>query len=167
MTSEASRVAEDADGRPRTSFDEIIVGTSLGSLKWSVSRQDVAGLILSDSEFDPWFESCNDGGSGMIPPLATYPPVRVMFTKVYNIRGVFYQFESEFLRPIPYNCELTISGVVSDKWVKRDREYVKYSAEGVAEDGTVYFRTSRTHALDYLDVKVPKQGRGIDSGIVA
>lgn len=167
MSREVSRVAADADGRPRTKFEEIEVGKSLGSMRWSVSRQDVEGLILSDLEYDPWFESTGSGGGGVVPPLATYPPVRVLFTKVYNIRGVFYEFESEFLNPIPYGLALVISGQVADKWVKREREYVKYMAVGEDEVGEIYFRTSRTHALDYLDTRVPKKGRGIDSGIVS
>jgi hypothetical protein len=167
MAEQITRVAQDADGRPRTTFEELVVGESLGSMRWSVAPSDVEGLIQNDLEFDPWYESLETGGAGIVPPLATYPPVRVLFTKKYNIRGVFYEFETEFLRPIPYGLELTIHGVVSNKWVKRDHEFVTYSAYGVDDNDQVYFRTSRTHALDYMGVDVPKAGKGIDSGIVS
>jgi hypothetical protein len=164
---QVTRVAEDADGRLRTTYEEIVVGESLGTMKWSVTRQDVEGLVMSDLEFDPWYEPIDSGGGGVVPPLATYPPVRVLFTKKYNIRGVFYEFESEFLRPIPYGLELTIHGIIADKWIKRDHEFVKYEAAGEDEAGLVYFRTARTHALDFQKIDVPKEGRGIDSGIVS
>jgi hypothetical protein len=162
-----TRVAEDANGRPRTTFEEIVVGESLGTMKWSVTRPDVEGLVMSDLEFDPWYESIESGGGGVVPPLATYPPVRVLFTLKYNIRGVFYEFESEFLRPIPYGLELSIHGVVADKWIKRNHEFVKYAAYAEDEAGLVYFRTARTHALDFQTIDVPKAGKGIDSGIVS
>jgi hypothetical protein len=167
MPEQKTRVAEDASGRPRTTFEEIVVGDDLGEMRWSVTREAVAGLIQSDLEFDPWYESIDSGGGGLVPPLATYPPVRVLFTKKYNIRGVFYEFESEFLRPIPYGLELTIRAKVADKWVKRNREFVKYEATASDDAGQVYFRTARTHALDYLTTNVPREGKGIDSGIVS
>ncbi|MBI4578604.1 MAG: hypothetical protein HY718_02820, partial [Planctomycetes bacterium] len=82
----------------------------------------------------------------------------------YNVRGLFYIFESEFIRPILFGEEITITGRICDKWIRRDREYVKYEAEGRDASGAVVFRTARTHVLDYLPRTVPRSGEGVDSG---
>jgi hypothetical protein len=141
-------MAEEGGERAQTTIDQIEVGRDLGELEWSVTRPQVEGLIASDEEFDPWHADIGEGG-GVVPILATYPPVRALFARSFNIRGFLYQYECEFLRPIAYGQSLTIRGWITDKWVKRNREYVKFEAEARDAEGTIVFRTSRTHLLDY------------------
>jgi hypothetical protein len=144
-------IAEEGGERAQTTMDEIEIGLDLGQLEWSVTRSQVEGLIASDEEFDPWHADVKEGG-GIVPILATYPPVRALFARAINIRGYLYQYECEFLRPIEYGQSLTIRGWITDKWVKRDREYVKFEAEARDPEGTLFFRTSRTHLLDYRPI---------------
>jgi hypothetical protein len=87
-----------------------------------------------------------------------------MFTKKYNVRGLFYIFESDFIRPIFFGEHITLTGRVTKKWIKRDREYVQYEAEGRDASGAIVFRTVRAHALDYLPRSLPRAGEGLDSG---
>jgi hypothetical protein len=141
-------MAEEGGERAQTTIDEIEIGRDLGELEWTVTRSHVEGLIVSDDEFDPWYAAREEGG-GVVPLLATYPPVRALFARSFNIRGFLYQFESEHFRPIEYGQSLTIRGWITGKWVKRNREYVKFEAEARDAEGTLVFRTSRTHLLDY------------------
>jgi hypothetical protein len=163
---ELTRVERDASG-PRTTYDDIEVGADLGTLVWSVEYSNVEGLAENDLDFHEWYVESSPWGPPVVTPMATYPPVRVLFTKKFNVRGVFYEYESEFHRPIHYGQKVIITGRVVDKWIKRDREYVKYEAEGRAEDGTLLFTTRRAHALDYLPRTVPRAGEGVDSGIAS
>jgi acyl dehydratase len=91
----------------------------------------------------------------------------MLFTRRFNVRGVFYQFRSEFVRPIRYGERLRITGAVSDKYIKRNREFVTYEATGVDDDDQVVFRTWRTHALDYITRDKPRSGKGVDSGLLS
>ena len=160
-----SRVEFDDRG-PRTTYEEIIVGDSLGTMDWSVTREEVDGLIVNDHDYQEAYDSDEMVGYPVVPPLATYPPVRMLFTKGYNVRGVFYRFESEFHRPIRYGETIHIAGTISGKYIKRNREYVTYEAVGTDSSGQVVFRTRRTHALDYITRDRPRSGRGVDSGVL-
>jgi acyl dehydratase len=159
------RVDRDGSGQ-RTRFEDIEVGADLGTLDWSVQPENVAGLQENDLDYHEWYVDSSPFGGAIVPPLATYPPVRVLFTRNYNLRGLFIEFESEFRRPIFFGERLTISGRVADKFIKRDREYVTYEAEGRDEKGEIVFTTRRTHVLDFLTRSVPRTAEGIDSGLV-
>lgn len=167
MTSSAlgtTRVERDKSG-PRTTYDDIEVGADLGTMEWTVEPENLAGLMENDQDYHEWYVESSPFGEPVVTPMATYPPVRILFTKKYNVRGVFYQYESEFLAPIHFGQKVIITGRVIDKWIKRDREYVKYEAEGCDEAGNVLFRTRRAHALDYIKRSAPREGEGVDSGL--
>ncbi|HEX5404969.1 MAG TPA: hypothetical protein VFX16_21985 [Pseudonocardiaceae bacterium] len=155
------------DRGPRTTYEEFIVGDSLGSLEWTVTREAVDGLLVNDQDWHEWYESDSPAGYPVVPPMATYPPVRMLFTRRFNVRGVFYQFRGEFVRPIRYGERLRITGTVHDKYIKRNREFVTYEAIGVDDDDQVVFRTWRTHALDYITRDKPRSGKGVDSGLLS
>jgi hypothetical protein len=147
---ESLLLAEVGGDRPQTTFEDIEVGDQLGSIDVRFTREGVEGLISSDDEHDAWYEALSEGGGGIIPCLATYPPVRALFGQRFHIRGYMTGYTGEFLRPIEHGAVLTISGRIIRKWIKRQRAYVQYEAEGIDGDGVVYFRTTRTHTLDYL-----------------
>jgi hypothetical protein len=146
---EALLLAEVGGGRPQTTFEEIELGDELGSIEVRFTRESAEGLISSDGEYDSWYEPPSEGGGGIIPCLATYPPVRALFGQRFHIRGYMAAYSGEFLRPIEHGAILTITGRIIGKWIKRQRAYIQYEAEGIDGDGVVYFRTTRTHTLDY------------------
>ncbi len=157
----------DYDGRgPRTRYEEFEVGTDLGSLDWSVSMSQVRGLMENDIDFHEWYMKESPFGPPVVPPLATFLPVRILFTRKFNVRGLFYMFDCEFHEPIFYDETITVTGHIDDKWIKRDREYVSYVATGTKPDGTSAFVTRRAHVLDYIPRTVPRAGVGLDSGAV-
>jgi hypothetical protein len=162
-TAGLTRVERDAGGR-RTTFEEIEVGADLGTMDFVVQPEDVQGMLQNDDEAHEWYLGDSPWGAPIVPWMATYPPVRIMFTKKYNVRGLFYIFESDFIRPIFFGEHITLTGRVTKKWIKRDREYVQYEAEGRDASGAIVFRTVRAHALDYLPRSLPRAGEGLDSG---
>lgn len=161
------RVERDATGNRRTTYEEIEVGAELGEIEWSVTREQVDGLIENDFDYHEWYEKESPFGPPVVPPMATYPPVRILLTKKYNVRGLFFHYQSEFFRPIFYGEVLKITGRVIDKWIKRDREYFQYEAVARDTEGRLVFRTQRAHALDYIPRTAPRAGVGLDSGAPA
>ena len=61
---------------------------------------------------------------------------------------------------------MTVLGRLVDKYVKRDREYFVVEAACVDEDELEIFRTRRTHVLDYIPRTAPREGYGLDSGVL-
>jgi len=160
---EPQRVARDRRG-PRTTFDEIVVGDDLGTVEWSFTRDMIAGIAETDDDYHEWYAVDSPYGGVIAPVLISYPPVRLLFSRKYNVRGVFYSFEMQNMQPLRPDVVYIITARVCDKWTKRDREFVQYEAVCVDPGGRVVFRTKRAHALDYLPVTVPKTAMGIDSG---
>jgi hypothetical protein len=153
-----TRVARDERGE-RTSFEDIHVGQDLGTLEWEVTPDLIDKQCDMDGDHDPLFE---DGE--LAPPQITYRPPRWLFSRMFNVRGVFYRWEMENIAPIRPNTKVTVTGKITNKWIKADREFVEFEASGSGPDGRLLFRTRRVHVLDVTKRTAPRDGVGVDSG---
>lgn len=161
-----ARIAEDEHG-VRTTFEEIEVGTDLGELEWEVGIEDLEKQCAMDDDYDPWFIVDSPYGGRIAPPQIQYRPPRWLLSRNYNVRGLFYKWEFENLAPIHPGRKIRVSGRIADKWIDRDREFLRFEAVAHDERGEVLFTTSRVHVLDIVERTAPRQGRGTDSGIKA
>lgn len=164
MSEIKARVLEDGSGR-RATFDEITVGQSLGEMEWEVTNDMIDLQCRLDEDFDRLFCLPSADGARVAPPQITYRPPRWLFSRAYNVRGLFVRWEMEMFALIKTNSKIKVSGSVSEKFIKKDREFVVYQAEGRDADGQLLFRTKRTHVLDFIERTVPRAGTGVDSGI--
>lgn len=164
MSSPKTRVLEDSQGK-RAAFEDIQVGQTLGEMQWQITDDLIDLQCQLDQDFDPLFFPQGDGAQRVAPPQITYRPPRWLFSRTYNVRGLFVRWESETFRAIVSNMTITVSGSIVDKFVKKDREFVVYQAEGKDSAGNLIFRTKRTHVLDFVERSAPREGAGIDSGI--
>ena len=159
-----ARIAEDEHG-PRATFDDIEVGRDLGTLEWRIDPADIDKQCAIDGDYHPWYFLGSPFGKRIAPPQIQYRPPRWLLSRNYNVRGLFYKWEFENLGPLPVDETITVSGRILDKWVEREREYVKFESVGTDAAGKVVFRTVRTHVLDAVKRTAPRQGKGLDSGI--
>jgi hypothetical protein len=164
MSSTKSRVLEDSSGR-RAAFEDIEIGRSLGEMEWEITDDLIDLQCMLDQDFDPLFFPQGAGQKRIAPPQITYRPPRWLFSRAYNVRGLFVRWESEAFRAIEPNTKIKVTGLIAEKFVKKDREFVVYQAEGRDQVGNLIFRTKRTHVLDFIERGVPRAGTGIDSGI--
>ncbi|MPZ45754.1 MAG: hypothetical protein GEV05_20665 [Betaproteobacteria bacterium] len=164
MSTPKTRVLEDSQGR-RAAFEDIEIGQSLGEMEWQITDELIDLQCQLDQDFDPMYFPQADGDTRVAPPSITYRPPRWLFSRAYNVRGLFVGWENEMLRAIEPNTTIRVTGSISDKYVKKDREFVVYQAEGRDAEGNLVFRTKRTHVLDFVERSAPREGAGIDSGI--
>jgi hypothetical protein len=164
MSSNRTRVLEDSAG-PRAAFENIEVGRTLGEIEWDITDELIDVQCMLDQDFDPLFFPQVKGERRVAPPQITYRPPRWLFSRTYNVRGLFVRWEHESFKPIRPNTRIRVSGSIADKFVKKDREFVVYQAEGRDQAGDLVFRTKRTHVLDVIERTAPRAGVGIDSGI--
>lgn len=160
------RVDRDAQGK-RASYDEIEVGTVLGEMEWTVTEEMIDQQCRMDLDYDEWYSLESPWKGRIAPPQISYRPPRWLLSRTYNVRGLFYRWKMENVRPIRLNEKLQIKCWITDKYVKNDREFIVYNAEAKDESGNVVFRTERIHVLDALERSAPRAGEGIDTGIKA
>ncbi|MGH7328319.1 MAG: hypothetical protein ACREJX_08220 [Polyangiaceae bacterium] len=161
-----TRVEADARGR-RATYEEIEVGKVLGEMDWIVTEEMADLQCRLDLDYDEWYSLDSPWGGRISPPQIQYRPPRWLLSRTYNVRGLFYRWKMENVRPIRLNEKLHVKCWVVDKYVKNYREYVVYSAEATDTEGKTVFRTERTHVLDVLERSAPRAGQGIDSGVKA
>jgi len=166
MTDSPSRVAEDAHGR-RADFADIEVGKLLGEMEWTVTDAMIDTQCAIDADYHVWYSLDSPWGGRIAPPQISYRPPRWLLSRTYNVRGLFYRWEMENLRPIRAGETLRVSATIVDKYVKNEREFIVYQAEGRDASGAPVFRTRRTHVLDFVSRDAPRAGRGVDTGIKA
>lgn len=164
MSTPKTRVLEDSQG-PRASFEDIQIGQSLGEMDWEITDELIDLQCQLDQDFDPIYFPQTAGVKRVAPPSITYRPPRWLFSRAYNVRGLFVRWDNEMFREIEPNTTIKVTGSIVDKFVKKDREFVVYQAEGHDAQGNLIFRTKRTHVLDFVERTAPREGAGIDSGI--
>jgi len=159
-----SRVAADSQG-PRARFEDIEVGRVLAEMDWVVTDEMIDTQCAIDDDYDVWFSLHSPWGGRIAPPQITYRPPRWLLSRAYNVRGLFYKWEMENVRPIRPGVTLRVIARVTDKYLRNEREFIVYEAEATDSDGHVVFRTKRTHVLDFIERTAERTGAGIDSGI--
>ena len=161
-----SRIETDEHGR-RATFEEIEVGKDLGVIEWTVSEADIDKQCMLDDDPHPWFMVDSPFDGRIAPPQIQYRPPRWLLSRNYNIRGVFYKWEFENVKPIRPNVKIKVTGRITDKWIKNDREFVEFETVAHDDTGDLLFRTLRVHVLDIIDNTAPRAGIGVDSGVKA
>lgn len=164
MSTPKTRVLEDSQGR-RAAFEDIEIGQTLGEMEWEITDDLIDLQCQLDQDFDPMYFPQGDGGKRVAPPSITYRPPRWLFSRAYNVRGLFVRWDNEMFRAIEPDTTIKVTGSIVDKFVKKDREFVVYQAEGHDAQGNLIFRSKRTHVLDFVERTAPREGAGIDSGI--
>lgn len=161
-----ARVAEDQHG-PRAEFADIEIGRSLGEMDWTITEAMVDTQCALDADYDLWYSVDSPWEGRIAPPQITYRPPRWLLSRTFNVRGLFYRWEMENLRPLRVGVTLRVKASIVDKYVKNEREFIVYQAEGIDPQGEAVFRTRRTHVLDFVNRGAPREGKGVDSGIKA
>jgi hypothetical protein len=161
-----TRVAADAKG-PRAQFDDIEIGRVLGEMDWVVTEDMIDTQCAIDADYDVWYSLRSPWGGRVAPPQISYRPPRWLLSRTYNVRGLFYKWEMENVRPIRPGVTLRVVARITEKYVRSEREFIVYEAEATDPDGNVVFRTRRTHVLDFIERTTHRAGEGIDSGIKA
>jgi len=161
-----TRIARDEHGE-RANYGDIEVGSDLGVLEWVVSPEDIDKQCLIDDDYHSMYVLGSPESGRIAPPQIQYRPPRWLFSRKHNVRGMFYKWSMENVKPILPGMTITVSGRISDKWIRNDREFVEFYSEGSDEGGDVVFRTTRVHVLDALKRTAVREGEGIDSGIKA
>ena len=166
--SETSRIRIKADEHgQRATFDDIEIGKDLGEIEWTVSEADIEKQCMVDDDYHPWFMGDSPYGGRIAPPQIQYRPPRWLLSRNYNIRGVFYKWEFENAKPIKPNVKIKVTGRITNKWMKKGREFVEFETVAHDDAGDLLFRTQRVHALDVIENTAPRAGVGVDSGVKA
>jgi len=162
----ATRVAADSKG-PRARFEDIEIGRVLGEMDWVVTEDMIDTQCAIDADYDVWYSLRSPWNGRIAPPQISYRPPRWLLSRTYNVRGLFYRWEMENVRPIRPGVTLHVVARVCDKYVKNEREFIVYEAVATDPHNDVVFRTRRTHVLDFVERSARRAGEGIDSGIKA
>jgi hypothetical protein len=131
-------------------YDDIHVDTQLGPAEWKITTDEIDRHCLVTGEFHVWY-TVGHPTVGRVAPLSlSYLRSRHLFSEAVPLSGLFAGWSHRqlgFLRP---EVTFVLQGRVTDKYVRREREWVWYEvACSDAETGEEVFRTSRGHVLDY------------------
>ncbi|MGE0852688.1 MAG: hypothetical protein AB7O44_24190 [Hyphomicrobiaceae bacterium] len=159
-----ARVARDERGE-RTAYESIEIGQDLGSLEWVVTPELIEKQCAMDGDYDAFYALDTPYFGGPVaPPQISYRPPRWLFSRMFNVRGVFCRWEMENIAPIRPGTTVTVQGKITNKWIKGDREFVEFEASGSDPEGKLLFWTRRVHVLDVVKRTAPRAGVGLDSG---
>lgn len=140
----------------QTYWDMIAVGDVL-SRELEITPELVILYADAVEDYNPWYEGwrmntwripgASPFGSAIVPPLMmSHFVLSVQFdhTKPFAIGSIHTFHDTEILEPIPVGATVRIVARAIDKFVKRDRRYVRHEVEvSNVADGTLYMRETR------------------------
>ena len=140
----------------QTYWDMVEIGDVL-SRELHLTPELVILYLDPVEDYNPWYEGwrmntwtiegSSPFGKAIVPPLlVSHFVLCVQFdhTKPFAIGSIHTFHDSEILEPIPVGARVRITATAIDKYVKRDRRYVRHKAEVTdVETGTLYFREVR------------------------
>lgn len=140
----------------QTYWDMVEVGDEL-SRELHITPELVILYADGVEDYNSWYEGWRmntwhiDGdspfGHAIVPPLlVSHFVLSVQFdhTKPFAIGSIHTFHDSEILAPIPVGATVRITTRAIDKFVKRERRYVRHEVHVTnVADGTLYFRETR------------------------
>jgi acyl dehydratase len=139
-----------------TYWDMVSIGDVL-SRELHITPELVILYADAVEDFNPWYEGWRMNtwhipgespfGGAVVPPLlVSHFVLSVQFdhTRPFAIGSIHTYHDSEILEPIPVGATVRITTRAIDKFIKRERRYVRHevTVEDVAS-GTLYFRETR------------------------
>lgn len=116
-------------------------------------------ILYSDAveDYNPWYEGWRMNewrikgdspfGGAIVPPLlVSHFVLSVQFdhTKPFAIGSIHTYHDTEILAPIPVGATVRITTTATDKYIKRDRRYVRHEVSVTdVGNGTEYMRETR------------------------
>ena len=139
-----------------TYWDMIEVGDAL-SRELEITPELVILYADAVEDYNPWYEGWRMNtwripgespfGGAIVPPmLVSHFVLSVQFdhTKPFAIGSIHTFHDSEILAPIPVGARVRITATAIDKFIKRERRYVRHQVTVQDVDsGTLYFREVR------------------------
>ena len=139
-----------------TYWDMIAVGDEL-SRDLAITPELVILYADAVEDYNPWYEGWRMNtwaipgespfGGAIVPPLlVSHFVLSVQFdhTKPFAIGSIHTFHDSEILEPIPVGATVRITAKAIDKFVKRERRYVRHEVTVTdVASGLLYFREVR------------------------
>jgi hypothetical protein len=151
-----ARILVDGRGK-RTEYDELEIGAEFAPEDRVMTLEQIDYFCQGNLDFHEWYSVDSPFGGRICPPLLNYRPPRDMFSANYNVRGLLYEYETENINPIMPGKKLHLTGKLTNKWIKKEKEFVEYQVTCIDEDGLEIFRTRRVHVLDAIPRTAPRE----------
>ena len=144
------------DSKAEAYWDMVTVGDEL-SRELHISAELVILYADGVEDYNPWYEGWlanawtqvgdSPFGDAIVPPLlVSHFALSVQFdhTKPFAIGSIHTFHDSQILEPIPVGTHVTITTRAVDKFIKRDRRYVRHEVRVTdSESGVLYFTEIR------------------------
>ncbi|MCL4367625.1 MAG: MaoC family dehydratase N-terminal domain-containing protein [Actinobacteria bacterium] len=138
--------------RPFPSYENLIVGQELGPMYYDITERKVKEYCYAVDDWDP---ACFPPKPGSITPalLMSNDCLHIIWSKYSKGggSGLHAKQDFEILNPVRVGKKITITGKVSDKYIKRDKKWMQTWAEVVDEDGLPIIRGTTTETRGSVD----------------
>ena len=131
--------------KPFPSYENLIVGQELGPMYYDITDRKVKDYCYS---VDDWDAAGFPPKQGQITTalLCSNDALHIIWSK-YSRRGgsgLHAKQDFEVLNPVRVGKKITVTGKISDKYIRRDKKWMSSYAEIVDEDGFVILRGTTT-----------------------
>src|SRR5271156_1274748 len=125
---------------------ESQVGRDTGSYDWEITPALVRTYIDGTGDDNPWYTSDSPLGGPIAPALILHSaPFRSIDWYLPNVYGNLHaREECDFFAPVMVGEKMRTRGLIADRYVKRDREYLVNETLVLISDGRIVAR-QRVH----------------------
>jgi len=127
--------------KPAPTYENLVLGEELGPLYYKVDERKLKDYCYSVDDWDP---ASFPPRPGAITPvlLCGNDCLRIIWAKYSSAGGTGLHAKQEFeiFNPVRLGKKITITGSVSDKYIKRDKQWMQTTALVEDEDGLPILR---------------------------
>jgi acyl dehydratase len=125
--------------------NDVYVGRYYGERQIQITPELVQAYSDAVNDYHPWYFGESPAGGAMAPALILHSEVYRDVSWYLSIYGNLHaRQEWELFNPIMVGDTVTARRMITDRYLKRDREYVVNEVSVFAEDGRMLSR-ARTH----------------------
>ncbi len=130
-------------------YDVVEVGEEFGPLEHSLDAGIMEKYLKGSENQHPWHRDDSPFGAAIAPPgMLGNLTLRLFDTKYFLKMGTLHaKQELEFYNPVRLDRKLISRGTVTDKYIRRGREWIVFEAEFSDEEGTRIARSKVVTAL--------------------
>lgn len=112
----------------RAAFDAFQVGAALGPIEQTLDAEMVKRYADSLGTGNDWWTRESPFGGPIVPPTILENLASRLVATAGRLDtkggGLFAGIEVQYLRPVPVGTTVRISGVLADKYIRRDKYYL-------------------------------------------
>lgn len=126
-------------------WEEVNIGDRCGPIEYVITSEMIDGFASAVEDYNDWYMKGSPFNGRIAHPTLTASDQDVLLISRWgSAAGLHAKQSSEFINPARLGKKITVTGVIVDKYIKREKHYLVLEYLAIDEDGREIVRHRKT-----------------------